>query len=213
MKHKFRALSACSLFTAMLVAFSPLARGFEVASVHPYFEFGVEFGGDQLAEEGGGYGPVETNAGGGLNFTAGVLLDLQGDHLDGDLLISLGYLDNDGDEVDLSANRLELIYFFTAERSPHRFGVGPTLHFNARLELDPDPVDDCFLGCFESSFPDGTTEFDDAVGLTIRYEYNIFPQYSDGGGVTLGLRYTAIEYKSKVDDVDASGIGIYINIF
>ena len=213
MKKYLRGTSLGRLFAAMSVAVSPAAHALEVASIHPYFEFGLEFGGDELAEEGGGYGPVETNAGGGLNFTAGALLDLRGENLDGDLLIALGYLDNSGDEVDLSANRLELIYFFTGERSLHRFGIGPSYHFNTRLKLDPEPVVDCFLNCFDSSFPRGTTEFDDALGLTIRYEYNLFPHHADGGGITLGVRYTAIEYESSVDDVDASGLGIYVNIF
>ena len=213
MKHILRGFFFGAALTAVLAVVSPHADALEVTAVHPYFEFGLEFGGDELAEEGGGYGPVKTNAGGGLDFTAGALLNLRGENRTGDLLIALGYLDNSGDEVDLSANRLEVIYFFTGDRSPHRFGIGPTIHFNTRLKLDPDPVDNCIVNCFDSSFPEGTTKFDDAVGLTIRYEFNLFPQYDDGGGVTLGVRYTAIEYESRVDDVDASGLGIYINIF
>lgn len=213
MKNIFRAVTFRVLSVAMSVAVTPAANALEVTAIHPYFEFGLEFGGDKLAEEGGGYGPVKTNAGGGLNFSAGALLNLQGEILNGDLLIALGYLDNDGDEVDLSANRLDLVYLFNGDRSPHRLGIGPTFHFNSRLELDPDPVENCVFNCFDSSFPRGTTKFDDAIGLTFRYEYNLFPQYNDGGGVTLGVRCTLIEYESKVDNVDASGLGIYINIF
>ena len=202
-----------AVFTAMLAAFAPTASAVDIVAIHPYLEFGLELGGDKLAEEPGGYGTVTIGAGAGFNLAGGALFDLQGENLDGDFLVSAGYLDSNGDEADFSATRLDLIYFFSNAGSLHRFGVGTTFHFNPRLEIDPDSGSGCIIYCFDSSFPVGTTDFDDAVGLSLRYEINFFPDWHEGGGATLGFRYTMIEYESDVKDVDASGLGIYLNVF
>jgi hypothetical protein len=210
MKKNLRFLSYQTLLAFTLVTVSQSINAFENIPPRLYFEIGLETGGDTLANE-GGYSGSEISAGGGYSIAAGALLDLQGEKMDGDLLISLGFLGDDSDVADFSTTQLNLIYLFSNDNSPHRFGVGTALHINPSLKLDPDLDENCTIFCFNSSFPGGTTDFDNAVGLTLQYEYKYFEL--GGRDLTWGFRYTAIEYKSNVDDVDASSFGLYLNIF
>lgn len=194
-----RAVRGHNCFILLASLFLP-AHAFEIADSRFFFETGFEIGGDELVDEDGfGFNTIRANA--GLNLAVGALFDLEGESLDGELLISAGYLSEDGDS-EFSVSRVNLVYLLAKPNSRHRIGAGITLHIDPEVDVDETPSCTLFF-CQESDFPPGKTRFDDAAGLILRYEYVL------GDFLRYGFSYTLIEYQSDVKDVDGNGFGLY----
>ncbi len=79
----------------------------------------------------------------------------------------------------------------------HQFGVGVTAHTSVGFNCDINSI------C------DGDVEFDHAVGYTLEYALNLTDRYyyrsgrnGDSGRLSLGVRYTGIDYRPRVDNDD-----------
>jgi hypothetical protein len=188
----------------VLAAVSLTSRAADDSGIKLFLGAGIELGGDSLVEEAGGYGSYDINANSGVGFSAGALIDLEGETFDGELLISVGRLENSGDS-EFSVDHLDLIYLFTSPDSPHILGAGLVYHASPKFDLEDDPG--CkFFDCAGSDFPEGTTKFDDAIGLTLRYEIELV-EY-----LRAGISYTLIEYESDVKNVNGDSLGLFFYV-
>jgi len=182
-----------------------------------YADVGLEDGGDTLSEvrrEGPFGGNYDTAAGGGWRLSLGAVIDLQNPSLNGDLIASVGFIgyddsgSNGTSEFDVTS--LELLYRFDMPEGPHRFGVGLVYHLDPTFDFDESGSCSGDPGCIDAEL--ASTEFDDALGLSLRYEYLVL---ASGGksGLSLGARYSKVEYESDDFDADASGLGIFVAFF
>ncbi|HKJ52959.1 MAG TPA: hypothetical protein VKB27_15760 [Gammaproteobacteria bacterium] len=200
----------------LLAAFPETGFSSEPPGYAIYFELGVMGGGDRLARgaDNSGYagrGTSDIDAGAGLQYALGVRIDPGWEGLDGDLLLSLGYLDSKIDEDNGSASfdvtRISLVYVLPGKESFFSYGAGLDLHLNPSYRFDESPLASCSLSdCLTSELPAGTTDFDPALGILLQAEITAYFR-----GLKLGLRYSAIEYRGGGESFDAGGLGYYFS--
>ncbi len=89
---------------------------------------------------------------------------------------------------------LDMLGFYKFNK--HRFGGGLTFHFSPKLEVNNEE---------ESS---KSESFDNAMGIIFEYGYMVIE------GVSLGLRYTSIDYKAS-DQIEIKGdqLGLMAHVF
>ena len=201
---------------SLLILFTTIAKATEESSIYPYFDGGFEDGGDTLSSIrriGPFGGTYKIKAGGGLRFSLGAMIDMSHQNFNGDMLVTLGFIGDDDSgsngTAEFDVSTINLVYRFHMPETPHQFGVGLTYHLNPLFEFDESRS--CATGnsCISTSLTPGEIEFDDALGSSLRYEY-IMSLAGKRSGISLGARYTMINYKSSEFDADASGLGLFI---
>ncbi len=177
--------------TLLLLAAAVLALTAVPASADLYAELSLESGGDVII-------PTNTrdsiDAGGGLKLAIGIQNPINNAHT-GALRLSVGYLFDriDADNGDAEFDTLTFDAMYVVNSGPHRLGVGATLH------LSPEYHEDLI------GMPPFHIDFDDAVGVVMHYGYQLTP------GFELGVKLTSIDYRSNINDYDASSIGVYFS--
>jgi len=169
-----------------------LMNSAHASNIQPVVVAGLYFGGDNL---------VETNrddleAGGLFHFGGG--FSIQSPDSDVSYQLTLGYkfdsVDFDIPKGDSSISSLPLEFSAYHKLSgPHRIGAGVAYHINPEYEL-------CFSGsgC-------NTAKFDNALGFSIEYGYDISNQ------MFWGVKYTSIDYDSdRLRTIDASNLGFLV---
>ena len=159
----------------------------------PYFELGVDFGGDTLISTSGDVFTYELNAGGGLQFALGVKNEV-GEN--GELLsFSLGYsyenLHASNGTAKISTTSIDAIY--SIKRNDHRFGIGASYHIGPTYKED------------FSGFSPVRINFDDALGLILQYSIGA------DSGYQLVVRYTLMDYEANGVSLDANSYGIFLS--
>jgi len=155
-----------------------------------YLELDYEFGGDTLA----GTDLEDLDAGSGYKIAVG-LQRFIGGFDDVGLIFSLGYLFNwleaSNGDADTDAVVAEFLYF--RDFGQQRLGVGGSYHMNPRYRDDLD------------GFSKTRIDFDNALGLVVRYSYVI------DKSLEFGIRYTSMDYEADGVSIDADSLGLYIS--
>lgn len=157
------------------------------------FKAGFDFGGDTLETVTFRDGTTETiKANEGFYVAGGVAYIPETLNLETELTVGWKYTGVTASNGELRFTRypLEALVFYPWEFM--RFGGGLTYHINPTLERDGAVV--------------GSDEkYDNAVGLVGQVDYRL----SDN--VTLGVRYTMLEYSRAGGDKGADGFGINVS--
>lgn len=133
--------------------------------------------------------PNDYRAGGGAHLAVGYRYFV-GDNKSESLSLALGYLWDGRFDEKASAMTLETIY--TQHYGLHRVGIGLSCHLDPRYE---DEISDS---------KKIQLDFDDALGIVIKYGYLVRqPDWH------IGVRYTIMDYKIGSVEVDANSFGIY----
>jgi len=155
-----------------------------------YLGVGLGFGGDEVGRftDSDGYTESIHSGGGfllegGLNLAVDPLTSLR---LSGGYQIDGATRGNGSSVFDRLRFDLSLLRSFGA----HEFGAGLTAHTSVGFSCDINSI------C------QGDVEFNHAVGYTFEYALRMVgPGWSDfGRGVRLGVRYTGIDYTSRLPD-------------
>lgn len=159
----------------------------------PYFELGVDFGGDTLISTNDNTFTYKLTAGGGLKFALGVKNEV-GEN--GELLsLSLGYsyenLDASNGTAKISTPSVDAIY--SIKRNDHRFGIGASYHIGPTYKEN------------FSGFSPVKIDFDNALGLIL--------QYVNGAdsGFQYVARITLMDYEVNGVSIDADSFGIFVS--
>jgi hypothetical protein len=168
------------------------------ADVRPMFKVGIDTGGDVLLTRTFTSGETETikanqgfYVGGGVSVTNFHNKDLE---LEVSLTFKYTTAYGTSGEVDWTRYPLDALVFYRWPRM--RAGGGLTYHYGPRLKGDGDAA-----GL--------NVKFENALGFALQADYRITEYF------TVGVRYTAIEYETKVSPAvttKSSGIGITLGM-
>jgi hypothetical protein len=170
-----------------------------VSNAEIFIEGGARVGGDELSSKevicvdffvfGNENCPSDYRAGSGAHLAVCFRYFI-GDNKSESLSLALGYLWNHYSDEKASATTLETIY--THHVGLHRVGIGLSYHLDPKYEEEISDSNEIQL------------DFDDALGIVIKYGYLIRqPDWH------IGVRYTIMDYKIGSVEVDASSFGIY----
>jgi len=155
----------------------------------PYFELGIEGGGETLISSSDYF----LSAGGGFKFALGVQNEV-GEYGES-LSLSLGYLFDDMEAsngtAEISTLTFDAIYSIPVDR--HRFGAGASYHINPTYKDDID------------GFSPLKIDFDNALGLVLQYSFAFSPRFQ------IGARITGMDYEVNGLSLDAGSFGIFIS--
>jgi hypothetical protein len=157
----------------------------------PLFKVGADFGGDSIVTATFTSGSSESiKANEGIYFAGGLLM---GTGLEGvEVEISAGYkytsITADNGDITWTRFPLEALVFY---RFPQfRIGGGPTYHLSPKLK--------------GSGVAGGlNVNVDDALGVVLQGDYLLW-----NGRITLGGRYTILDYKANGVSAKSNGVGI-----
>lgn len=154
-----------------------------------YTEIGLEVGGDTLVST----SEEDLNIAGGVKLALGFQRYIGGFE-DVGLLFSLGYLFDDIDASNGSAETDALVFEFIYFRlfGPHRVGTGGSYHINPRYKDNLDGIRT-------------KINFDDSLGFVAQYIYSIMEGYQ------LGFRYTIMDYETNGTKLDADSFGVFFS--
>jgi len=184
----FRRLLPALAFT--LAAAAPMAS--HAVDVRPMVKAGFDFGGDKLITVIFTDGSTKSiNANEGLYFGGGV--SILSDSKDIETEVSLSYkftgINASNGSIDWTRFPLEVLVFY---RLPQfRLGGGLTYHLSPKLS--------------GSGVASGNLKFDDSAGFVLQADYLLQK-------ITVGLRYTSLEYKLGGASVKSNGAGITFGI-
>ncbi len=164
-----------------------------------YIEGGFQFGGDKLS---GQKEPSCIPPGCATNLRLGsgghVAVGFQnfiGDNKSESLSLALGYLWEAGTgNFDEKASAVTLEAIYAQHHDLHRLGIGLSYHHDPRYEEEISDLKKIKL------------DFDDSLGVVFKYGY--FFRQADWH---LGASYTIMDYKIGSEDVDASGLGVFVS--
>ena len=180
-------LPALALVVAAAV---PVAS--HAVEVRPMLKAGYDFGGDTLVTVVFAGGSTKSiNANEGLYFGGGV--SILSDSKDIETELSLSYkfagINASNGSVDWTRFPLEALVFY---RLPQfRLGGGLTYHLSPKVS--------------GSGFASGSLKFDDSAGFVLQADYLLQK-------ITVGLRYTSLEYKVGGTSVKSDGVGVTFGI-
>jgi len=160
-------------------------------NVQPVGIVGIYFGGDDLVETSIG----DLEAGGLFYFGGG--FNVQSADSTISYQLTLGYkfdtVNFDLPKGDSSISSLPLEFSaYHKFNNAHRLGAGIAYHINPAWEL-------CVSG-----FGCDTVNFDNALGFSIEYGYDVSNQ------LFWGLKYTSIDYEIDSNSIDASNFGVHV---
>lgn len=163
--------------------------------VSPYFGLGLGIGGEEIGRFVDSDGHIDrTYSGGGWLLEGGLALAVDPWTR---LRATAGY------QFDITSrangdslfDRLRFDLTLLRRFNNHQVGVGVTTHTSVGYS------------CTINSICDGDVEFDHAVGYTLEYALNLTDRYSygsgrrgDTSGLSLGVRYTGIDYRSRLSN-------------
>lgn len=191
-----KVLTAVSLLAIALSASADPTATDANLGAHFVLTGGLTYGGDKIAT-------IDYEDGDDANIRAGslFLLGLGGDYRfspNWELQLTVNYQFDqaNAENGDASFHRLPVDLLGFYRQGSHRFGGGVTYHINPEFEADFDDID----GDFD-------VDFDNALGLVVEYDYF----FTDS--VSLGVRYTSIEYEASDfnAEVDGSYFGLLLN--
>lgn len=175
----------------LLAAAVPAAQA---AEVRPMFKGAADFGGDTLITVTFSTGSTESiKANQGLSLGGGVSIANDAGDIETELSLSYKFYTVSASNGDVTFSRwpLDALVFY---RLPElRVGGGLTYHLNPELS--------------GSGFAGGlNVNFDNALGLLLQADYRVTPK------INLGIRYTSLDYKVRVNGASATaksnGVGI-----
>jgi hypothetical protein len=176
--------------TLALVVAGAFPGASQAMEVRPVLKLGLDFGGEEIASTTDG-GSLKTNDGFILGGGTSILSDSKDLEVEVTLAWKYGNLSASDGSISFTRFPLDALVFY---RMPQfRLGGGLTYHLNPKLKGDG-----------VASGLD--VKFDNAVGLVIQGDYLI------GSKMTLGLRYTSLEYKLNSVTAKASGVGVTFGI-
>jgi len=163
----------------------------------PYIGLGLGFGGEEIGRFVDSDGNIDrTYSGGGWLLEGGLSLAVDPwTHL----RATAGYQFDITSRVngDSLFDRLRFDLTMLRSFNNHQVGVGVTTHTSVGYS------------CTINSICDGDVEFDHAVGYTLEYALNLTDRYyygsgqnGDSSGLSLGVRYTGIDYRSRLNNDD-----------
>jgi len=182
-----RLLPALTLVAAAVV---PVAS--HAVDVRPMLKAGFDFGGDKLITVIFADGSTKSiNANEGLYFGGGV--SILSDSKDIETEVSLSYkttgINASNGSVDWTRFPLEVLVFY---RLPQfRLGGGLTYHLSPKLS--------------GSGVTSVNLTFDNSAGFVLQADYLLQK-------ITVGLRYTSLEYKLGGGSVKSDGVGVTFGI-
>lgn len=161
----------------------------------------TDFGGDTLIETSEG----DIKAGGLVHIAGGLSFSEYGsDHLETQLTFGMKADSVSGSNGTASFYRwpVELLQFYKQGR--FRLGGGLTYHMNPEVECD---IDHPTAGCHY------TVPFDDVLGYVLQTDFVMdFPEGAALREITMGARYTAIDYEYAGASVDGNSIGLSLGL-
>jgi hypothetical protein len=175
----------------LLLAFAWPAQALAV-DVRPFVKAGYDVGGDKLAEvvfTNGDRETVRANEGFYFGGGASIVTDAKTQEIELSISYKTGGVNASNGEVDWRRFPLEALWFYRFEKV--RLGGGLTYHLNPKL--DGSGV----VGGLD-------TKFDDALGFVLQGDYRVNEK------LTLGMRYTNVEYQVSGSSfkAKANGLGV-----
>ncbi len=162
-------------------------------TLSPYLGVGLGFGGDEIGRFADSNGGVdEIHSGGGWLIEGGLALAVDPST---SLRLSSGY------QFDITSrqngdslfDRLRFDLTVLRRFDAHEFGVGITSHTSVGYS------------CSINSICEGDVEFDQTIGYTLEYsvkvaQYNSARFGGDSRGLSVGVRYTGIDYRARLNN-------------
>jgi len=179
-------LRKCSSALALVIASAVPVASYAI-DIRPVVVFGLEFGGEEIATTTSG-GSLKFNElfslGGGASF----LTDSKDIEVQVTLAWKYGNLNASDGSVSFTRYPLDALVFY---RFPNKFRVGGglTYHLNPKFSADG------------TAKPLDGLKFDNALGEVLQVDY-LFTEKA-----SIGLRYTHLDYKTKVSGVSFSSNG------
>ncbi len=158
----------------------------------PYLAIGAGFGGDEIGRFADSNGVVDSiHSGGGLLFEAGLSLAVDPST---SLRLSSGYQIDATSRVngDSVFDRIRFDLTMLRRFNAHEIGVGLTTHTSVGYS------------CSINSICEGDVDFDHAFGYTLEYAVKVgnYGNYrgraGSSRGLSLGVRYTGIDYLARL---------------
>ena len=177
----------------LLLAFAWPAQALAV-DVRPFIKGGYDFGGEAIAEvvfTNGDRETIRANEGFYFGGGASILTEARTMEIELSANVKIGGVSGSNGEVDWRRYPLEALWFYRFEKV--RLGGGLTYHLNPKL--DGSGV----VGGID-------TKFDDALGVVLQGDWRV------NEGLTLGLRYTSIEYQVSGSSFKAKANGLGVTI-
>jgi hypothetical protein len=176
----------------ILVAAAVIPAASHAVDVRPMLKAGFDFGGDTLVTVVFADGSTKSiNANEGLYFGGGV--SILSDSKDIETEVSLSYkftgINASNGSIDWTRFPLEVLVFY---RLPQfRLGGGLTYHLSPKLS--------------GSGVTNANLKFDDSAGFVLQADYLLQK-------ITVGLRYTSLQYKVGGASVKSDGVGVTFGI-
>ena len=161
------------------------------ADVRPFVKAGYDIGGDKVAEvvfTNGDSESIRANEGFYFGGGASIVTDKGTQEIELSISYKVGSVNGSNGDVELRRFPIEALWFYRLEKV--RLGGGLTYHLNP--ELDGSGV---VGGALDA-------KFDDALGLVLQGDYRF------GDKLTVGLRYTDVQYKVSGTSAKAKANGL-----
>jgi Outer membrane protein beta-barrel domain len=161
------------------------------ADVRPFVKAGYDLGGDKVAEvvfTDGDSESIKANEGFYFGGGASIVTDAGTQEIELSISYKVGSVNGSNGDVEFRRFPLEALWFYRFAKV--RLGGGLTYHLNP--ELDGSGVVGGGLD----------VKFDDALGLVLQGDYRF------GEKLTIGLRYTNLEYKVSGASAKAKADGL-----
>lgn len=182
----------CKRLMISVMALTALVALPSQATVKPYFNFGLTFGGDDLISFVTTGGTDTIKAGELAYMTAGAVIPFENSSLEMQVGGGYAFSNKTYTNGDASFNRIPIELLLMTQQDKMRFGGGIAYHIDPSLSCDIPAI-----GCT------GDVSFDNSLGYILEGDW-IFSDINNSR-MMLGLRYTSIEYET----VDGSNIGIF----
>ena len=165
-------------------------------TLSPYLGIGIGFGGDEIGRFVDSDGDLDkVRSGGGWLLEGGLSLAVDPST---SLRLTTGYQFDIASRLngDSLFDRLRFDLFMLRSFDAHQFGAGITAHTSVGYS------------CTINSICEGDVEFDHAIGYTLEYSvkvanyqsYNRSRRSDSTRGMSLGVRYTGIDYRARLND-------------
>ena len=181
-----------SFTTLALVIAAAVPLGSHAVEVKPMFKGGADFGGETIATAtftNGSQKSIKANEGAYVGGGASILLDSKDIEIEATLSYKYTSITASNGDVTWTRFPLEVLAFYRMPK--FRLGGGLTYHLSPKLKASGA------AGNF-------SVTVDDAAGAVLQADYFVTPK------LTLGGRYTILEYKANGIPAKSDGVGVTI---
>jgi hypothetical protein len=186
--------SAKGIFWALFFSVAVFPAASRAVEVKPLFKAGIDFGGDTIAQVTFTDGSTDSiKANDGFYIGGGALIGTGIENVEVELSLAYKYSSINASNGDITWTRFpaEALVFY---RFPNfRVGGGPTYHLSPKLEGSG------VVGGLNVSV-------DNALGVVLQADYLLTRT------ITLGGRYTLLDYKANGASARSDGVGISFGI-